>query len=165
DREAETVTQCTPGGVPAVHPVHTGCRGRGGGAQVDAGDAECVGVPPSGRSAEHPAHGDLPTGDVTPGEVRVVLTHTGGRHRRAADDDVAEAGCEALDLAGDCLRHVDVAAEGHVGVGPQRPQPVALARRVGDGRVGEQHTGSFGKAAAGDVLLRRGDLLPGATDV
>src|SRR5690606_36420605 len=69
DREAETVTQCTPGGVPAVHPVHTGCRGRGGGAQVDAGDAECVGVPPSGRSAEHPAHGDLPTGDVTPGEV------------------------------------------------------------------------------------------------
>src|SRR5690606_19812895 len=164
-RESEAVTEGTPRGVPAVHAVHAGCGWRRGGAEVDAGDAERVRVPPAGRAAEHPAEGDLPAGDVPADEVGVVLGHPGGRDAPTPDDDVPEAGGEALDLPGDGLGHVDVRAHGHVRVGPQRSQAVPLARRVGDGRVGQEHARPLRHPPPDDVVLRRGDLGAAAADV
>ena len=80
-----------------------------------------------------------PAVDVAADVVRVVALHVRGGPDRLGQDQVAEAGREALDLrldAGRTCRHG--LTRGHVAVGPEGVLPGGRAGRVDHARLGDQ---------------------------
>jgi hypothetical protein len=106
-----------------------------------------------------------PSDDVAADVVRVAPLHLGAVHRRARDDQVAEARGEALDLGLDRIRHVARRPARHVAVGPSGVLALGGAGRVEQARLHEQHEGALVVAPAHGGVLRRGDLAERAAQV
>ena len=87
------------------------------------------------------------SGDVATDVVLVVGLLPGGGTHVPGEDEVAEAGGEALDLAVDLLADVARGALRHVGVGPERVMTRGRARRVDDTRLRHEDVGPLGMAA------------------
>ena len=133
--------------VEAIHAVRPRAGGRGGRADVDAGDAGGVGV--EGEAwADH--HLDRAVGagdDVAADVVGVGGLDLGGGAGRRGDDPLAQAGREALDLGDDRFGGVARVAAGDVGVGPDRVD--VAGRALGDRRGTAGRPGRRGARACG----------------
>ena len=145
---ASVVCEGVVGGVVAAHAVDAAAGRRGRGAQEQARVRTCGtgGRPGAGAAAAAGRRGSRRRCrrrrcSRCSASNQLLSADVPGQH------DVAEARCEALDLALDGLGHVDRGARRHVAVGPQR----VLARRrpggVEEALLADQHERSRGVAA------------------
>ncbi len=94
-----------------------------------------------------------------------MVDHLRRGHGAGGDDEVAEAGGEALDLRGDALGRVGAVPGRCMRIGPQRSQPVPDPARVDHGRVADQGERTVGEAPGGDLRLGAGHLGAGAAQM
>ena len=106
-----------------------------------------------------------PAADRAADVVRVVAFEIGRGHRCARQDEVAEAGREALELRLDARGHVDAGAARHVAVGPGGVLSGRRARRVEQALLRDDHVRPLRVLAAPDGRLAADDLLERSADV
>ena len=144
DRLETQPRQRASGGVGAAHPVRSRpgrCRG---GAEVRARDAGEVRVDRESRSEQELGQRGCAADDVTTDIVRVVHRHLRRRAHRHADDPLAEAGGESLDLGDHRLGGIAGVGVRHVGVRPQRVDVADRPGRVGEVLLADEHERSYG---------------------
>jgi len=102
--------------VVTAHAVDSSARGRAGGAKEEMLEGRVVGQ--AGGAEEELAKSIGAAGNVASDEIGVIGFELQGRFGRASEDDVFEAGGEALDLRFDGGSHVGEIVGGDVTVGP-----------------------------------------------
>src|SRR5215207_9689272 len=149
----------------AAHAVDAAAGRGGAGAEVEAAVGRRVGVVTGDGAGEELSEVVGPAADVAADHVRVVPFELDGVDGVARDDEVAEAGGEALDLSLDAFGHVHVRAVRDVAVGPARLLARGRARLVEEALLRDDDEGPLGVRAAPDGGLGLRDLLDGGAEV
>ncbi len=144
-------------GGEAAHAVHAAARRRRRAAEIDALQRRPVRDSRDDRAGVELAEVHRPAVEVATDEIAVVRLERRGAHGAAREDQLAEAGCEPLDLRLDRFGHVRLRAIRHVAVRPAGVPAVGRARVVPEARLSEQRERRRGAVAL--LALRRDDLV------
>ena len=153
------ITQHCERGVITAHAMNTATGGSRSGAEIDTRQ-RC----PIRSEAENWARDELPqirgaTVNVAAGQIPVRSFKIDSIEGVTGQNAIAKTRRESLDLPFDPLRHVDVASERHVSVGPERIFAGGRACGVEETLLRNEHKRTLRNFSARNVAFSHGDFI------
>src|SRR2546430_4547283 len=155
----QLTTQRRPRRVVSTHAVHARPRRRRRRTQIDPLDRRRVRIEARDGTEEQLRRVTCPAADVAAHEIGVPRLELTRPHRMTADDAIAKAGREPLDLPFHPLPHVDRRAVGYMTITPERLPTRRRARLVEATCLHRQHVRTLRYPSLPHFALAECDLV------